>query len=70
MARTSTYLNFMGNTEESFTFYKAVFESESSGRLMRMRPRKRKLSANPRDEGKRENFAQATHLNLSVHRAK
>jgi PhnB protein len=28
MARVSTYLNFAGNTEESFTFYKKVFKSE------------------------------------------
>ena len=28
MARTSTYLNFMGNTEEAFLFYKSVFKTE------------------------------------------
>jgi PhnB protein len=28
MARVSTYLNFPGNTEEAFTFYKKVFKSE------------------------------------------
>ncbi len=31
MQRTSTYLNFPGNTEEAFTFYKQVFRSEFSG---------------------------------------
>ena len=25
MSRVSTYLNFMGNTEEAFTFYRSVF---------------------------------------------
>ena len=30
MARTSTYLNFMGNTEEAFLFYKDVFQTELS----------------------------------------
>jgi len=25
MARVSTYLNFMGNTEEAFEFYRSVF---------------------------------------------
>jgi uncharacterized glyoxalase superfamily protein PhnB len=30
MARTSTYLNFMGNTEEAFNFYKSVFRTESN----------------------------------------
>ncbi len=28
MSRVSTYLNFMGNTEEAFVFYKAVFGTE------------------------------------------
>ncbi|MBT1704299.1 SRPBCC domain-containing protein [Chryseosolibacter indicus] len=30
--RVTTYLNFPGNTEEVFTFYKSVFKSEFSGR--------------------------------------
>ncbi len=36
MARTSTYLNFMGRTEEAFNFYKAVFKTEFSGPIHRM----------------------------------
>jgi uncharacterized protein YndB with AHSA1/START domain/uncharacterized glyoxalase superfamily protein PhnB len=32
MARTSTYLNFPGNTEEAFIFYKSVFGGEFSGK--------------------------------------
>jgi PhnB protein len=28
MARTSTYLNFMGNTEEAFNYYRSVFHTE------------------------------------------
>lgn len=31
MARVSTYLNFPGNTEEAFNFYKTVFKSEFAG---------------------------------------
>ena len=31
-ARTSTYLNFNGNTEEAFTFYKSVFKTEFNGK--------------------------------------
>jgi uncharacterized protein YndB with AHSA1/START domain/uncharacterized glyoxalase superfamily protein PhnB len=31
MSRTSTYLNFPGNTEEAFLFYKSVFKTEFSG---------------------------------------
>lgn len=36
MARTSTYLNFMGTTEQAFEFYKAVFQSEFTGGIHRM----------------------------------
>jgi uncharacterized glyoxalase superfamily protein PhnB/uncharacterized protein YndB with AHSA1/START domain len=34
MARVSTYLNFPGNTEEAFNFYKSVFGGEFSGKGM------------------------------------
>lgn len=37
MARTSTYLNFMGNTEEAIGFYQRVFKTELQGPVMRMR---------------------------------
>ena len=36
MARVSTYLNFMGNTEAAFTFYKDVFGTEFIGGIARM----------------------------------
>lgn len=36
MAKTSTYLNFMGRTEEAFLFYKAVFKTEFVTPLQRM----------------------------------
>ncbi len=36
MARTSTYLNFMGQTEEAFNFYRAVFKTEFSMPIQRM----------------------------------
>jgi PhnB protein len=36
MARVSTYLNFMGNTEAAFTFYKGVFGTEFIGEIQRM----------------------------------
>ncbi len=35
MARTSTYLNFPGNTEEAFNFYKSVFKTEFVGGMQR-----------------------------------
>ena len=37
MARVSTYLNFMGDTEQAFAFYAKVFGTEPSTPLMRMR---------------------------------
>lgn len=36
MAKTSTYLNFPGNTEEAFEFYRGVFRTELSGPVHRM----------------------------------
>lgn len=35
MARVSTYLNFPGNTEEAFIFYRGVFETEFTGPIAR-----------------------------------
>jgi PhnB protein len=37
MARTSTYLNFMGKTEEAFLFYKSIFKTEFASPIHRMR---------------------------------
>ncbi len=36
MARVSTYLNFAGNTEEAFLFYKSIFGGEFIGGIRRM----------------------------------
>lgn len=36
MPRVSTYLNFMGNTEEAFNFYKSVFGTDFLSPIMRM----------------------------------
>lgn len=36
MASVSTYLNFDGNTEEAFSFYKSVFGTEYLNGIMRM----------------------------------
>lgn len=35
MARVSTYLNFAGNTEEAFLFYRRVFGTDFVGPIMR-----------------------------------
>jgi PhnB protein len=35
MSRVSTYLNFMGDTEEAFLFYRSVFGTEFEGPIMR-----------------------------------
>ncbi len=37
MARTSVYLNFMGETEAAFEFYRRVFGTEYTASLQRMR---------------------------------
>ena len=49
MSRVSTYLNFMGTTEEAFNFYSSVFGTETTGEIARMGdmptgPGSRKLS--------------------------
>lgn len=36
MARTSTYLNFMGQTEEAFEFYASVFGTKPDAPIARM----------------------------------
>ncbi|HEY8993680.1 MAG TPA: VOC family protein [Lacunisphaera sp.] len=36
MARVSTYLNFVRNTEEAFLFYKAAFKTDFAGPIVRM----------------------------------
>jgi PhnB protein len=36
MSRVSTYLNFMGDTEEAFNFYRSVFGTEFLGPIWRM----------------------------------
>jgi PhnB protein len=36
MSRVSTYLNFVGNTEEAFNYYKSVFGGEFEGGISRM----------------------------------
>lgn len=37
MAQVSIYLNFMGNAEEAFNYYKKVFRTEFSSPMMRMK---------------------------------
>jgi len=37
MARVNTYLNFPGNTEEAFNFYKSVFGGEFTGGIQRFK---------------------------------
>jgi PhnB protein len=36
MSKVSIYLNFQGNTEEAFNFYKSVFKTEFFGPVSRM----------------------------------
>ena len=37
MAKVSIYLNFAGNTEEAFNFYKSVFKTEFDTPIYRMK---------------------------------
>lgn len=37
MSKVSIYLNFMGNTEEAFNFYKSVFKTEFVGGIMKLK---------------------------------
>ena len=37
MSKVALYLNFQGNTEAAFNFYKSVFKTEFSAPMMRMR---------------------------------
>lgn len=43
MSKVAIYLNFQGNTEEAFTYYKSVFGTEFSTPIMRIKD----LPANP-----------------------
>ncbi len=36
MSKTNIYLNFQGNAEEAFNFYKSVFKTDWSAPIMRM----------------------------------
>jgi len=36
MARVTTYLNFMGNTEEAFEWYRGIFGTDYDGPIARM----------------------------------
>ena len=36
MSRVTTYLNFLGQTEEAFAYYASVFHTEPEGELTRM----------------------------------
>ena len=58
MARTSTYLNFSGKTEEAFDFYRTVFGTEFTGPIQRM-------SDAPRPPGTPE--LSAAEKNLVMH---
>ena len=40
MAKVSIYLNFQGNTEEAFNFYRKVFRTEFSSPIFRMKDMK------------------------------
>lgn len=59
MARVSTYLNFAGNTEEAFNFYRSVFGTEFVGEIDRM-------GDVPPQEGQPELSAEDKNLVMNV----
>ncbi len=52
MVTLSPYLNFPGNTEEAFNFYKSVFGGDFAGGIFRFKdtPESDKLTANDREK--------------------
>ncbi|HVO76242.1 MAG TPA: VOC family protein [Ignavibacteriaceae bacterium] len=52
MATLNPYLNFPGNTEEAFNFYKSVFGGDFAGGIFRFKdtPEAEKLSKNDREK--------------------
>jgi PhnB protein len=52
MAVINPYLNFQGNTEEAFNFYKSVFGGDFAGGIFRFKdtPEADKMPANERDK--------------------
>lgn len=63
MARVNTYLNFAGETEEAFNFYKSIFKGEFEGEITR-------FSSIPEQEGqariKREEQNLIMHICLPI----
>ncbi len=60
MARTVTYLNFPGTTEEAFNFYKSIFKTEFSGKGIQ------RLGEVPAHEGMPELSAEDKKLILHI----
>lgn len=63
MAKVSTYLNFSGNTEEAFNFYKSVFGGEFEGGIMRMKDVPPSEDQPPRNEA---NDNLVMHVSLPI----
>lgn len=64
MARTSTYLNFQGNTEEAFLFYKQVFGTELHGPIHRMGDIPTMPGQPPMSEAEKQSVM---HIELPIH---
>jgi PhnB protein len=63
MSRVNTYLNFPGNTEEAFHFYKSVFKSEFEGEISRFGDMPPEPGAKPLSE---ENKKLVMHISLPI----
>jgi PhnB protein len=63
MARVSTYLNFMGNAEEAFEFYRTVFGSDFLAPIQRMRDVPADPNAPPLSEAEQD---MVMHVELPI----
>ena len=54
MSKVSIYVNFMGNTEEAFNFYKSVFKTEWSAPIFRMGDMKMPEGMPPLPDGEKQ----------------
>jgi PhnB protein len=63
MARVSTYLNFMGNAEEAFEFYRTVFGTDFSAPIQRMRDVPADPNAPPLSEAEQD---MVMHVELPI----
>jgi len=66
MARFNPYLNFNGNTEEAFNFYKSVFGGEFLGGIMRFKDFQDQPGCEPMSHLSDEDKKKVMHIALPI----